>query len=55
MAVIVLDNFMLEGWPALYRISVALLRLFEPDLLQASEFHELIETVNSMNEPDPRH
>ncbi len=55
MAATVLDNFVLEGWPALYRISVALLRLFEPDLLQASEFHELIQTVSSMNQPDPRH
>jgi len=55
MAASVLDNFVLEGWPAIYRISVALLRLFEQDLLLATEFHELIQLLGSMNQPDPRH
>lgn len=31
----VIDNFVLEGWPAIYRISIALLRLYEDDLLEA--------------------
>lgn len=54
MAASVLDNFMLEGWPAIFRISVALLRLYEQELLQADSMHELMETLGSMNQPDDR-
>ena len=29
----ILDNFFLDGWPALYRISLTILRILEPELI----------------------
>jgi len=37
----ILDNFFLDGWPAIYRISVALLRILEPKLLCLDDTEEI--------------
>lgn len=49
MAASILDNFILEGWPAIYRISVALLRLHETDLLETASVYELTDKILSIN------
>jgi hypothetical protein len=54
MAASVLDNFMLEGWSAMYRISVALLRLHETELLKTSSIYELTDKLLSISNSDDR-
>ena len=33
LAYAILDNFFLDGWPALYRVSLTILRILEPELI----------------------
>jgi hypothetical protein len=39
MCALVLDNFILDGWPAIYRIAVAIFRLYEDEFMQTNDMY----------------
>ncbi len=43
----VLDNVMVDGWSAVYRISIALLRYLESNLLKAKDIGQVSEQINN--------
>jgi hypothetical protein len=54
IAVNVVDNFILDGWPAIYRITLSLLRLYEDEIMFCTnllEVSELFETLKSGEDP----
>jgi hypothetical protein len=37
----ILDNFFLDGWPAIYRISLTILRKLEPELITLDDVGQI--------------
>jgi len=41
LALAILDNFFLDGWPALYRISLTILKILEPELILINDIGKI--------------
>ncbi len=41
MCALVLDNFILDGWPAIYRIALTIFRLYEDEFMQANDMYQI--------------
>ena len=48
--IIVLDNFFKEGWPAIYRISLALLKMWEKEFLELNDMIFVAKKMNDLRE-----
>ena len=46
----ILDNFFLEGWPAIYRVSLAIVKRCQAELLALQEFTLLAQKVHKLRE-----
>jgi hypothetical protein len=38
VVLVILDNFFLEGWPAIYRVSLAIIKKYQHEFLSLQEF-----------------
>ena len=50
MFIPVIDNFFREGWPAIYRVSIALLKLWEKEFLQLNDIAFVAKKVYELRE-----
>jgi len=48
----ILDNFLLDGWSALYRISLAILRMLEPQLLLLNDIGKISKRFHAFKMED---
>ena len=46
----ILDNFFLEGWPAIYRVSLAIIKKYQQDFLSLQEFTLIAQKVQRLRE-----
>ena len=46
----ILDNFFLEGWSAIYRVSIALLELLAPKFLEHNDMGMIAQTINNLRQ-----
>ena len=44
----ILDNFFLEGWPAIYRVSLILMRKLQANILKCSSRERISILIKSM-------
>ena len=46
----ILDNFFLEGWPAIYRVSLAIIKKYQSEFLSIQEFSLVAQKVHKLRE-----
>jgi hypothetical protein len=50
VVLVILDNFFLEGWPAIYRVSLAIIKKYQKEFLSLQEFTLIAQKVQRLRE-----